>query len=91
MIKLSGWLICKNVNESEVVQRFLPEHMRLTKQEAGCLSFSVTETADPLLWKVEELFTDKQTFEAHQLRTKASIWGEKTLSIRREYDISEVK
>lgn len=90
MIKLSGRLVCKNEEESDIVRHSLPEHIRLTREEPGCVSFEVTETADPLIWTVEELFTDKQTFEAHQTRTKASAWGLETRAIAREYAISEV-
>lgn len=89
MIKLTGRLLCKNVEESELVRRFLPEHIRLTKEETGCLAFNVTETADPLVWQVEELFSDPQTFALHQARTKASEWGRETRAIVREYQITE--
>ncbi|KAB7896780.1 antibiotic biosynthesis monooxygenase [Rouxiella sp. S1S-2] len=91
MIKLSGRLVCKSIEESNLVRHHLPEHMRLTKDEAGCVSFEVTETADPLIWKVEELFTNKETFATHQVRTKASLWGSETRTIVREYEISEIE
>jgi len=90
MIKLSGRLLCKSLAEVALVQQFLPEHIRLTQAEAGCLSFAVTQSADPLIWHVEELFTDQESFTAHQVRTKASLWGAETLAIIREYQISEV-
>ncbi|KQN52292.1 antibiotic biosynthesis monooxygenase [Serratia sp. Leaf50] len=91
MIKLSGRLVCKNEDESDLVRQHLAEHMRLTKDEAGCVSFKVTATGDPLIWRVEELFTNKDTFAAHQVRTKASLWGSETRAIVREYEISEVE
>lgn len=91
MIKLSGRLVCKSIEESNLVRHHLPEHMRLTKDEAGCVSFEVTETADPLIWKVEELFTNKEAFATHQVRTKASLWGSETRTIVREYEISEIE
>ena len=90
MIKLSGRLVCKNHQETERVRHYLPEHKKLTREEAGCISFEVTETEDPLIWKVEELFSSQETFDNHQKRTKASAWGKETGSIIREYQITEI-
>ena len=64
--------------------RRLPEHVRLTRAEPGCLSFEVTPTDDPLAWRVEERFTDRAAFDAHQRRTRASAWGAATAAIRRD-------
>ena len=91
MIKLTGRLVCTNREESKIVRHYLPEHKRLTHEEAGCLSFDVTETADPLIWQVEECFTDKDAFDTHQKRTKASVWGKETGAIAREYKIFDVE
>lgn len=91
MIKLTGRLVCKNADEAALVRQYLPEHKALTKKENGCVSFEVTETADPLIWNVEELFSNQTTFDAHQTRTRASVWGSETRAIAREYDISEVE
>lgn len=90
MIKLTGRLVCKSTEEAELVRQYLPDHKELTRKEAGCASFDVTETADPLIWKVEELFTNQATFDEHQKRTRASVWGRETSAIAREYEISEV-
>ncbi len=90
MIKLSGVLICKNDSEADLVRRYLPKHKELTLEESGCLSFSVEATQDPLIWHVTELFTSQETFDAHQQRTKESLWGQKTMAIIREYEITEV-
>ncbi|MEG3111219.1 antibiotic biosynthesis monooxygenase [Pantoea sp. T14] len=91
MIKLIGRLVCKTADEAELVRQYLPGHKELTREETGCVSFEVTETADPLIWKVEELFTNQATFDAHQKRTRASVWGRETSAITREYEISEVE
>ena len=90
MIQLSGKLICKNLEESESVRRFLPEHIQLTKNEPGCVRFDVQETSDPLIWTVEELFVDQKSFDAHQERTKQSQWAAETAAIVRQYEIQEV-
>ena len=89
-VRLSGRLICASSAESEIVRIHLPEHVRLTRQEPGCLSFEVTLTDDPLIWRVEELFVDQAAFDAHQARTKASEWARQTAAIRRDYQISSV-
>nr|WP_196260962.1 antibiotic biosynthesis monooxygenase [Pelagibacterium limicola] len=88
-VHLVGDLHCASREEAEIVQKFLPEHVRLTVSEPGCLSFQVVQTEDPLIWRVEERFIDKLAFEAHQARTRASAWGVATASIRREYEILE--
>ncbi len=88
-VRLSGELICASEAECDVVRAYLPEHVRLTRDEPGCLSFKVTETANPLVWRVEECFIDRAAFDAHQLRTKASEWARQTAAIRRDYEIIE--
>ncbi|WP_205558047.1 hypothetical protein [Pectobacterium brasiliense] len=45
----------------------------------------------PLVWKVEELFTNQAAFDAHQKRTKDSVCGRETSAIAKEYEISEVE
>lgn len=47
MIKLTGRLVCKSAEEADLVRQYLPEHKQLTRKETGCVSFEVTETADP--------------------------------------------
>ena len=87
-VRRRGRLICASPAQSEIVRRYLQEHVRLTRLEPGCLSFDVTQSHDPLVWLVEELFVDQQAFDAHQVRTKASEWGRQTAAIRRDYQIS---
>lgn len=67
----------------------LPEHIRLTRAEPGCLSFDVTRTDDPMIWQVDEAFTDREAFDAHQTRTGASDWAAQTADIARDYAITE--
>lgn len=72
----------------EAVAAALPEHVRLTRAEAGCLSFSVTACADVAgRYLVSEIFTDRDAFDAHQARTAASAWAEITKGIPRQYEI----
>ena len=88
-VHLSGRLLCASAEEADVVRRHLPEHLRLTRAERGCLAFEVTPTDDPLTWRVEEQFVDRAAFDAHQRRTRASPWGAATAAIRRAYDVTE--
>jgi quinol monooxygenase YgiN len=89
MIHLSGRLICKDAAEAAVVNRELPEHIRLTRAEPGCVTFKVTVTDDPLCWQVAETFCDRAAFEAHQARTRASAWFAATSVITREFTQTE--
>lgn len=91
MIKLSGQLKCEDLQQATLVERYIGEHRRLTREEPGCLSFNVIATVDPLIWNVDELFSSKETFEAHQRRTKNSAWGIETRHIAREYQITELE
>ena len=43
MITLSGRLICANAIEADLVASLLPDHIRLTRDEPGCLSFEVRQ------------------------------------------------
>lgn len=65
----------------------LPEHIRLSRAEPGCLKFEVTQDDDPLIWRVSECFASAADFEAHQARVKASEWGLATQGIARDYRI----
>lgn len=87
VVRLSGFLLCASREDVDIVRQHLPEHIRLTKAEPGCISFEVTQTDDPLVWRVEERFADGDAFARHQSRTRASTWGEATSAIRREYQI----
>ncbi|PZQ51685.1 MAG: antibiotic biosynthesis monooxygenase [Rhodovulum sulfidophilum] len=87
-VRLTGRLICGSAREAELVRRHLPEHLRLTRAEPGCVSFDVSRTADPLVWRVEECFVDRAAFEAHRRRTRASDWWGATAEIRRDYRIA---
>jgi quinol monooxygenase YgiN len=48
----------------------------------------VSETDDPLIWEVEELFADRAAFDFHQQRTRASEWFTVTSAIPRDYEIT---
>lgn len=89
MITLTGHLICTDEQQTEAVRRHLPDHLRLTRAEPGCLAFDVTQTEDPLVWRVEEAFANRAAFDTHQRRTQASHWAQATAGITRDYSVSE--
>ncbi|PYE36002.1 antibiotic biosynthesis monooxygenase [Rhizobium sp. PP-F2F-G38] len=87
-VRLSGFLRCSSMSDVEIVKHHLPEHLRLTSAEPGCLSFDVSQTDDPLVWRVKERFVDRTAFDFHQQRTRASGWFTATSAIARDYTIS---
>ncbi|WP_127104095.1 putative quinol monooxygenase [Pararhodobacter zhoushanensis] len=87
-IRLTGKLICATDEQAALVREYLPEHIRLSRTEPGCLEFEVDHQGS-MIWSVDERFVDRPSFEAHQARTKASVWGQMTADIAREYEISE--
>lgn len=88
MITVTGQLIAADEDEASLVRQYLPDHIRLSRAEPGCLTFNVVATDDPLIWQLDETFTDQAAFAAHQTRTKASIWFEKTALQKRDFQVS---
>ncbi|NET38760.1 MAG: antibiotic biosynthesis monooxygenase [Cyanothece sp. SIO1E1] len=61
-------------SDLEIVKSELPNHIRLTREESGCISFRVTQSkSDPTRFNVAEEFKSRYAFEQHQLRVKSSI------------------
>lgn len=86
-VTLTGTLICTSQAEADRVRAALPAHIALTRAEAGCLSFEVVPTANPMIWSVSERFVDRSAFKAHQSRAAASDWAAQTKGIARDYII----
>ena len=86
-VTLDGVLRCATEAEAARVRAALPEHVRLTRAEPGCIRFDVLPTDDPLVWTVSEEFTDRTAFEAHQSRASNSAWAQETACIARDYTI----
>ena len=85
LVTLKGRLICASAEQRRAVLRALPEHMRATLREPGCLYFDVTQSADPMIWEVCEGFASEAAFDAHQSRTRDSAWFAQTRDIARDY------
>ncbi|MDL2044627.1 antibiotic biosynthesis monooxygenase [Vibrio parahaemolyticus] len=86
-VTLKGFILVPQ-SELELVKSELVNHRRLTLEETGCITFSVIQSSDnPLRFDVYEEFTDKESFEQHQKRVKASYWGKVTVNVERHYEI----
>lgn len=87
-VTLKGYIIVPE-NDLEDVLRELPVHIERTRQEPGCLIFEVDrDGANPNLFHVYEVFADRSSFEAHQLRVASSEWGRAAANVERRYNIN---
>ena len=74
----------------EAVAAALPEHIRLTRAEPGCLSFQVEQSPEqPTHFLVSEVFADRDAFEAHQHRAASSRWAKVTAGMPRHYTVRD--
>ncbi|WP_417553393.1 putative quinol monooxygenase [Marinomonas fungiae] len=86
-LTLKGFILVPE-SDLELVQTELANHTRLTLEEAGCITFSVVQNLEnPLRFDVYEEFSDRESFELHQIRVKASHWGKVTVNVERHYEI----
>lgn len=75
----------------EAVAGALPDHIRLTRAEPGCLVFEVTQDPDdPGRFAVYEEFASKAAFDHHQQRTQASPWWRVTATAARHYTVEQL-
>ena len=90
-VHVTGFLICRSLEESDRVAEALPAHIALTRAEPGCLIFEVLRSsADPCRFAVREAFRSPEDFDAHQARTRASDWWTATQHIPRDFEITEI-
>lgn len=85
MTTLTGTLTCQNEDELALVKTYLPEHIRLSCAEPGCVKFEVTQGDDPMVWHLDEAFVDAEAFAAHQTRTKSAKWAEVSAGLIRDF------
>ncbi|WP_425090268.1 putative quinol monooxygenase [Tropicimonas sp. S265A] len=86
-VRLAGTLKCDG-EDAEIVRKALPEHIRLSRAETGCVSLDVTETA-PDVFEVAEHFTNAAAVKSHQSRTRASRWWDLTRHIPRDITVQK--
>ena len=88
-IRLRGYITVPDA-DLNAVRAALPEHIRRTRDEAGCLCFDVTtDPSDPHRFDVYEEFVDRLAFERHQTRVRNSEWGRISANVSRHYEIDE--
>ena len=90
MFGLTGRLICQDAAQMMTALSLLPDHVRLSLDEPGCLHFKLWQDEDPLVWHLSELFVDADAFAAHGTRTKASEWGQESAGIGRDFQPHDV-
>lgn len=65
----------------------LAQHVSLSRAEPGCLTFDISPTDDPV---VMECFAGRASFDAHQVRMRASAWFAAMRGILRDFKMEEV-
>lgn len=70
------------------VKAALPQHIRATQDEPGCITFRVTQDAEiETRFHVYERFESAAAFKAHQARAKGTAWAKAAESAVRVYDV----
>ena len=91
MIRLSGRLVCMSEGERATVLAHRTAHVAATLEEPGCISFTIDDTDDPMVFDVRESFRDRAAFDAHQARTRDSDWFAATKGILRDFRVEELR
>ena len=90
MVKLEGYILIPEY-QLEAVQAALIEHKALTREEPGCLVFSVSQDqTEPNKYHVYEEFQDEASFQFHQNRVQNSEWGAVSKNVQRFYQVSYI-
>ena len=86
-VRLTGYIIVPK-GDLALIERELPRHIALTRQEPGCIAFEVEQSeSNRLRFDVAEEFESREAFDHHQERVKASDWGAVTANVERHYEI----
>ena len=86
-IYLSGHIDVAKQYAKETLS-ILPEHIRLTKEEKGCLEFRVIQCQKiEGRFHIYEKFKSKSAYLFHQKRSKNSRWNNIAEKIKRNYEI----
>lgn len=91
MIRLSGRLVCMTEAERAAILAHRAAHVAATRAEPGCLSFTIDDTDDPMVFDVMESFRDRAAFDAHQARTRDSDWFAATKGILRDFRVEDLR
>jgi len=87
-VTLTGYIVVPE-SDLEAVEEELPTHIRLTREEPGCIEFSVTQSeTNPTIFQVAERFESPEAFSFHQNRVRDSKWGSIAVNVERQYTVS---
>ncbi|MGR3398903.1 MAG: GNAT family N-acetyltransferase [Paracoccus sp. (in: a-proteobacteria)] len=85
LLGLHGRLICRDMGQMMTALELLPVHAALSRAEPGCLRFDIAQSDDPMIWDLDELFSDRIAFDAHQDRMRSSPWGKRSVDMGRDF------
>lgn len=85
-VKLVGTLALPDARRAAVIDA-LPDHIRLTRAEPGCLRFDVDIQQCQLF--VDELFVDEAALHAHQDRIRGTHWESVSAGLKRDYTVTQ--
>ena len=89
-LTLQGYIVVSDDDLPRVLKA-LPKHVALTRAERGCLVFNVSQDGeDANKFYLYEEFVDRAAFDAHQTRTKRTLWAAVSAEVERHYEIREV-
>ena len=90
-IVLEGHIVVAD-SDLPLVLKDLPNHMKLTRKELECLTFSVVQrSSEPNVFDVFEEFVDREAFDIHQKRARQSTWGKITANVERHYKVNGIE
>jgi quinol monooxygenase YgiN len=88
IVRVTGHILCP-ADDLELFRAALVDHVRLSRDEPGCLTFEITQDpADPCRWILDETFRDMAAFEAHRARARDSDWHRLTGHMDRDIRVS---
>ena len=89
IVKLTGHIDVPDT-DIEIVEKYAPEHIRLSRAEPGCLKFDFWQDAEnPNIYRLDEAFKDREAFDLHTARAKASKWGKVSSHLVRHFTMEE--
>ncbi|MEH6650902.1 MAG: antibiotic biosynthesis monooxygenase [Motiliproteus sp.] len=86
-VVLEGYILVPDA-DLHAVEQELPSHIKLTREEEGCLVFKVLQDEENInRFNVYEEFASQNSFELHQQRVRHSKWGAIAINVERRYRI----
>ncbi len=84
-VTLEGYVIVTD-SDLAAVKSELSNHIRLTRQEEGCLVFEVSQDPDNKnRFNGYEEFTSQEAFKFHQQRASSTDWGKVSSRLEKHY------